>query len=755
MKALLTTLQSNDSELVERASKRVAQWQSILTHLSSGSVNYGSRTPLHHTPAWVTLEVATGGFATGRLMAGGPLETFDKSLIQRLSIPDDEKARHHLNAYFLTGQGLSELTGWLESGCYSVRYPEEGALLTLAWLCKEGHGSEAAQLLNVIYPYFSTLRFYPVPDGYAQRTDTEVFVQDVASTRERLRQVLPHQGVLAQRFTVQQWAPLHDQLLALFAETMSSDDWPCQVRPEGWSGRANEWLKQFDQLSHQAPVTSKYRRAGSHYVQLREYLRQCTVSFEALSNTDLERIRHIYRCSVAKRGQPDSAQRRAFRQKQLADVAAPLHSDIAKLMDQRLTVFNPQDGLDQPDLCKAAVSEAEATASVPAGTSLPTSLLRKIDLAMKGSMEELIQLGLISSGDTMALVLPQFTSKLHGMGIENPGLRQLYSSIYRAFRQRRSLLLLNLESQVRLDEIPWVSAIDRWGRKELSQATMARQALEQIACIALKNFPHALLPNRLVREMAELVKKAGLAISLVEELAADIFMGRFSPKFTEGVKLTASAWSNSLYARYYQIDVEQLEHLSDKKEMEKSLWPRWVIPPKQDLAQLCAKRAGVTIGRWVQPSINGMIIEQQQILTTHNLAALIFGLNLRDALQEHFANMAQKCFQWICARNQIKLQDDKHTQLIVIKNSAYAWRQMIFFLSMLPADELQSTLQVMQTHFDQQKEDFRTRFQTVFDDLKACVSVTHSHSSMIDKFRPFLGWSDQPHWLMRRAEVTS
>ena len=40
--------------------------------MQAGTIDVGSRTPTR-APAWVTLDVVTGGFATGGYSAGGPL----------------------------------------------------------------------------------------------------------------------------------------------------------------------------------------------------------------------------------------------------------------------------------------------------------------------------------------------------------------------------------------------------------------------------------------------------------------------------------------------------------------------------------------------------------------------------------------------------------------------------------------------------------------------------------------------------------
>lgn len=108
-----------------------------------------------------------------------------------------------------------------------------------------------------------------------------------------------------------------------------------------------------------------------------------------------------------------------------------------------------------------------------------------------------------------------------------------------------------------------------------------------------------------------------------------------------------------------------------------------------------------------------MIIEQQAILTTQNLAALFVGVDLPQALRNQLAEMARQNFSWICRRQQMKV-DTWHAGLIMLKNTAYAWRQMVFFLALL-ADS--SVADFPQDHLDKQTEDFRSRFRPALKGL--------------------------------------
>jgi hypothetical protein len=84
------------------------------------------------------------------------------------------------------------------------------------------------------------------------------------------------------------------------------------------------------------------------------------------------------------------------------------------------------------------------------------------------------------------------------------------------------------------------------------------QTLRRLGELALGGFPATLLPNPLVRELSTLGQEAGDDLPWVEELAADIFMGRFSGKYLRAAQLAGQLLTDSLYAHYYDIDYPAL-----------------------------------------------------------------------------------------------------------------------------------------------------------------------------------------------------
>lgn len=713
----------------------------------SGAVDYGSRTPVDGVPGWATLEVVTGGFATGELLADGPLREHEKALLERFRLVPDDNGRLALNAHFLTDEGFSELQERLRTACYDVEVPEEAALMVVAWLAQNGHTEEAHQLIDMLSPYFAELRFYPLPLDRPRQSGPRVHVQNLAATIDDLRRIKPNQRILAQKEAVEIWLPLYDRIVALFLETVEND-WPCRNYPAGWQERAVALIGEYARLREHHKLCGRAGQAKGHFAQLRAFLDRCATAPASLTGRDVGRIRHILACYVEKHGAPNSAKCAEARHRQLRDVRGPTFHDIARAILPRLEQLPGSEGLDDISHVTQPLSRAESECSgFQEGAAVPVSIQRKVERCLNETVSVLVERGLITSGESLARVLPQMTSEIRSAGIPDPALRQLYAATYRAFRRRRSLLLLNLEKQIQIAELPWVATIDRFRSKNLSGSELARQTLCDVTLLTITSFPYAIIPNKLLQELRTLATAAELDIPLVDELAADIFMGKFSGKFLESAKRAADLLDRSLYATYYDIDYEEIRRIEAQPARQASFWQR-PGPKPEGFARLCSSRAGVPLGTW-DPATNGMIIEQQQILTTQNLAPLFAGLNLIETLRGQLCNMAKQCFRWICKRHQMKT-DHWHARLIAVKNTAYAWRQMVFFLALLPERDVADFLQWAERHLCDQSGEFQNRFYPALNGLILAAdgrSLDGDSTGRVDA-RRVLGWSKERHWML-------
>ncbi len=771
-KALTTGAQHEDPATRERAQVKGAKWATVFTGILDGTLDVGSRTPLEGVPGWATLEVITGGFATGELFAGGPLLEHERALLSELGPSRDTNGRRALNGYYLTDEGLAYLWEQLDSACYDVTIPEEGALLVVAWLVENGHVEKARDLLDELVPYFARLRFYPVPTERPRRSGSRVFLQNVGSGIEHIAQIKVNQRILAQKEAIQVWIPLYDRTVELFLETVAGEPpnlrrgpdgeriprqngkfpvvggWPCQHYPKGWADRAQRLLDEYESKRSKHDLCGKPERSKDSFAQLRKYLHRCIEDPRSLSGREVGRIRLILARYVAKRGPPASSWWKQARDKQTQQVSAPTFYDIARVVITRLEAYPKESGIDDVGAVVQPITAPEAERwQIKAGTLIPESQQKKVRRCLNESIDVLLTRGVITSGETLARVLPRITADIQSVGITDPALRRLYAAIYQAFRRRRSLLLLNLESQIKIEELPWIAVLDHFRRDTLSAKELAKQALEEVTTLAVVSFPHAILPNKLVQELRALAKSARLNLPLVDEVAADIFMGRFSPKFLQAAKQTASVLKGTLYETYYGINYSEIERLKVGKT--KRAWFR--RPSGDPFGELCASRAGVTYRGW-DPATNGMIIEQQQILTSQNLAVLFNALDLANTLRDQLDDLARRCFAWICGRQQIKTED-WHACLIVLKNTAYAWRQMIFFLALLPPAQVGTFLSWADEFLGEQESDFQTRFRPALRGLALAAEGRPLTDRLASRSgaRRFLGWSKKRHWLLDQA----
>ncbi|MEP7220533.1 MAG: hypothetical protein ABI876_16525, partial [Bacteroidota bacterium] len=330
-KAMTTAAQHDDPETRERAQRKVEKWVNVFEGMISGKLQVGGRTPVQGVPGWATLEVIGGGFATGELLAGGPLREHEHTMLSLLPPVPESDAREVLNRYWLGSAGMHRLLEMLRSGHYRVTVPEEGALLVMAWLVQNDRVTEALELLETIAPWFPTLRFYPVPADRPEKFDSLVFLQDVGTTVDALKSVRPDRRVLALRESVRIWAPFYDRMVELFMETVSGEPpgfsmqrdtnrhplpdgrfpvvggWPCAIYPEDWSARALALLAEYEDLRATHAISHRPDHKKRSFFQLRDYLRRCANDPASLSGRDVGRIRLILAGSISKRGLPGSS----------------------------------------------------------------------------------------------------------------------------------------------------------------------------------------------------------------------------------------------------------------------------------------------------------------------------------------------------------------------------------------------------------------------------------------------------------------
>ena len=735
--------------------------------MQTGALQVGSRTPVAGTPSWVTLEVVQGGFATGEPLAGGILRQHEKEWLERLELPPGEEPRRALHAHFLSQEGLGQLREMLRSGCYRFEVPEEGALLVVTWLLENGHAELASEVLDALAPWFDRLRFYPQPSPTPVVESSSVHRQPVKRTIGDLLAIREAPQELAQREALQLWLPLFDRIVALFVETVKgplptiaigpdgrpvrqadsswdlSGGWPCQKYPESWHRRAEALLDEYRSQRTEHRRCRRPENPRGNFAQLRAVLERCVVEPDELTGRDVGRVRMILAQVAAKRGLPGSSRCGSLRTMQAQLAAKLTKREAARIVAARLRALSDEGGVGAVAPLLTPVSGEEAAEhGVVEGQHVHQDLRRVVLRSLQAPLERLLDEKVVPSGEVLADVTPQLISRSASAGIDDPFLRRLFGALYEAFQRRRSLLLLNLERQVKFEELPWVAAVARFRTADVATRDAARQILRRVASLTLTRFPHAIVPNKLLRQFRTLVERGGLDLPLVDEVAADIFMGTFSEKYLRAAQRAGRAMKGSLYEHYYGIHYDQILEIDDAGRS----W--FGVATSKLFDSLCERRAGVAPREYRSVARNGKIIEQEQILTTHNLAVLVYGLDLEDELRPIARDLARGCLSWILRR----LERDRG--LKSIKNAAYAWRQMVFFLSLTGSEVVEELIVWADDQLTKVDANLRARFKPILNGL----ALAHQGGSLDRppdelEVRRFLGWTTRyPHWLQPAAE---
>jgi hypothetical protein len=741
-KAFTTALTHPDAGTRDRAAQRVKRWRAVLAGMADGRLRIGSRAPVAGLPVWVTPEVVRGGFATGAAGAGGPLQPYEAQAARRFGVAADRGA---LFAHCLTAPGLAWLGELLDSGRYEVTVPEEAALLTVAWLVRHDETAGALDLVTELEPYAGRLRFLPRPtdeptaaDPAAVHRDT---VSDASATLARRR---PHAAVETQREALTVWQPFGDELLAHWLET-ARDGRVLERTPDtAWPARGAALLHRYRQLAARHTRCGKHRDPRQNLGILRGALEE-TVAGRPLDARRLGLLRHAVASMVRRRGLPGSAPHTALRERQAAQAALPSHHALAQLVLRRLGGLPQDSGVPEVAPFVSPVTEQEARdAGLPAGTVVPPAVRQVVEAALSAPIGTLVERGVIPSAEVLAELVPQLVAATTAQGYGDEALRTLMAAHYRAFRNRRSLLLLHLRRQVRAEELPWVRAV----AGQLGDGTEGRgpalTVLRELGELAVRTFPGTLLPNPLVRELGVLARRADLSAPLVEELAADIFMGTFSPKFPAAARIAADLLHGTLYERYYGIDYRAVRDLAIT-EAATAPSRRYGARTSPGFAALCAERAGEPAGSW-SVAANGKVIEQAQILTTHNLATLVARVGVSP--EPGPSDLAHRCFVTVCRRTARVHRNPR--PLPALKDAAYAWRQMLFHLSLCSPAEQEYVLAALDEETARHPAHVAARLAPALAGLRlVAAGGAFARDGTADggRARCFLGWSTGPHWM--------
>lgn len=679
--AFTTAVNHPDAATRQRASARLTRWAEAAEAMRTGRVRVGSRTPVRGLPSWATLEVLRGGFASGRAVAGGPLEPDEVEIAEMAEVPGTRAA---IFAWLMTDDGLGYLWSLLDSGRFQVRVPEDAALLTVAWLLRAGDLDGALGILDELTPLAGRLRFLPREADAAVAGD-HVHRRSVGQARALLVGRRPRLAVEREREALEVWNPFTDRMLELWWASRDAEGSLCARLDDPWRVSASALMEEYAHLARLHPLCSKHKDPAENLARLIDGAREAVQG--RLSLRQLSRVRNTVASIVTKRGAPGSAQLSDLRAQQRAVATAPRHGELAEVAAARLTDVPADDGLVDPSGWARPVTGAESVASgLAEGTAMPEVVHRLLAPTLSAPVEVLVARGVVPSAEVLAELLPQVTAVVVADGYRDPTLARVMAAGYRAFRGRRTLLLRNLAHQVTFEELPWVRATASYA--QIDRPHEALDVARRVAALAMDGFPGTILPNPLISELGQLFAAGGCEVPLVEELAADIFQGRFSLKFVNAARGAGRLLAGTVYERYYGLNYQALGAGDQGKYPRRwdQIRHRAGTRAADGFTNLCRELAGADNGS--STASNGAVIEWSQILTTHNLAVLV-----ENGAQpaKPWARLADEAWATTCEL--LSLAPTQPRPLSTVKNAAYAWRQALFFMALDGPDGAKEFLQ--------------------------------------------------------------
>ncbi len=187
-------------------------------------------------------------------------------------------------------------------------------------------------------------------------------------------------------------------------------------------------------------------------------------------------------------------------------------------------------GRDRPARRSGVRGRGAAERVARRGAGSP-AIRRSVGAALSAPVGSLVERGVVPSADVLAELVPRLVASTTAQAYEDGALRTLMAATYRAFRNRRSLLLVNLRRQARVGGCPGCGrCAPARPRGDPPSGAHRAAAAGRAGGAGLPWHDPAQPPRPRARRARP---PPELDTPLVEELAADIFMGTFTPKFLE------------------------------------------------------------------------------------------------------------------------------------------------------------------------------------------------------------------------------
>ncbi len=239
-----------------------------------------------------------------------------------------------------------------------------------------------------------------------------------------------------------------------------------------------------------------------------------------------------------------------------------------------------------------------------------------------------------------------------------------------------------------------------------------------------------MIPDALLPELRALAERAAIDVPIVDDIPPAEFSGDLTEVHLDAAQRAARHVGGTLYATYYGLPIAEL----------------LALPDVASFVRLCDARARVMApgerggggASWLAHTRT--VLEQVQIVTADNLAALLGALGMSPSLAVRLPELARQGFAQVCE----ELQRPEPALL----DAARTWRQAVFVAAHLPRAALTDFVTWTGGEVAKLPLPFRTRFGTVYAGLCLAVAGIPPGPEHTPEARVLLGCAAGKHWLL-------
>lgn len=587
----------------------------------NGKFIHGKRNPDINYPIWITKKVAPGGFMCGI----------------KYKLKETENNANILNDH----SKMSYYAELIEYITHNLDGPEPLMIPCISLLEKMGKIKEANELKEIIRPYINNIRFYPIdeeimtnkkkPNVFASLETISDFISWTEDYINKNTFKLEQNNIIHKKIT------LELEIIELFNESKSNyeyKDWPMQNISKNWLIKAQELYKN----NHWYDIKHKRKRGILYnlWIILKKVILQKDFRnnyINTINGLDVCRIKYYLSCSKLK-----------------------------KYIDINSNRINIQNKIQSTKNLVSFLEESKEThieeimyENIKNNYNIEEIVLDKLNKCVLYPLEKLRDLGYIPSSEIFVELSKPMEAFLQTIDFDfkedvttEEHLKYL---IYKAFKNMRSLLLFNLESQLKLHEIPQYNILNKvfQSNKTSSNKLIVTKLL---LSYYVKWFPGDQMPNRIVKMLYNLLKSEDTQLGLCEEIACDIFQRKFGIKYDISLNIAQKYMKNTLYSLYYEID-DLYKLNSSLTKLSLSLKDKYYSNSSSYI------------------DFNGQQLQASMILTTHN------NIQLSNFISDINYNLILKTITY----KLLNLLNTDNIEPLTISQIGHCWRNFMYYIS--------------------------------------------------------------------------